>query len=54
MQIFEYDESLTSEQNFSVWYDMNSRERSDWNEKPYTLKEAKLVFEGMYADVITI
>ena len=53
-EIFEYDESLSSEQNFSVWYDMNSRERSDWNEKPYTLKEAKLVFEGMYADVITI
>lgn len=48
MQIFEYDESLNFEQNFTVWFDMNCRERKDWNEKEYTLEEAKLVFEGMY------
>ena len=39
MEIFEYDESLTFEENFTVWYDMNCRERSAWNENNTQLKK---------------
>ncbi len=53
MEIFEYDESLTFEENFTVWYDMNCRERSAWNEKQYTVKEARVVFNEMYAVDVT-
>tara|TARA_B100000963_G_scaffold357406_1_gene379542 strand:- start:2058 stop:2222 length:165 start_codon:yes stop_codon:yes gene_type:complete len=53
MEVFEYDESISYEQNFTVWYDMNCRERSAWNERQYTLEEAKLVFAGMYDVSIT-
>ena len=28
MEVFEYDENVSFEQNFTVWYDMNCRERS--------------------------
>lgn len=51
MEIFEYDESATPEHNFCNWYNMNCTERKDWNEKPYTLKEAKATFERMYTNV---
>ena len=53
MEIFEYDESLTFEENFNVWYDMNCRERSAWNEKQYTVEEARIVFNEMYAVDVT-
>ena len=53
MEIFEYDESLTFEENFTVWYDMNCRERSAWNEKQYTVEEARIVFNEMYAVDVT-
>tara|TARA_Y100000592_G_C5299546_1_gene234813 strand:+ start:347 stop:514 length:168 start_codon:yes stop_codon:yes gene_type:complete len=51
--VFEYDESMTFEDNFVVWYDMNCRERSAWNEKVYTKEEGMKVFKEMYAVEVT-
>ena len=36
MEIFEYDESLTFEENFTVWYDMNCKERPHGMNSLYT------------------
>ena len=53
MEVFEYDENISFEQNFNVWYDMNCRERSAWNEKQYTVEEARIVFNEMYKVDVT-
>ena len=50
---FNYDESMTFEENFNVWYDMNCRERSNYNEELYTKEEGLKIFEEMYGINIT-
>lgn len=46
--IFKYDESMSFMENYNLWYDMNCKERSAWNEQPYTHEEGLKVFEEMY------
>ena len=45
---FKYDESMTFDENFAVWYDMNCRELTDWNETVYTREEGLNVFNQMF------
>ena len=48
MPIFEYDESLSVAENFWLWFDMNTAEHRAYGEEPYTLEEAKTVFNKLY------
>ena len=48
MEVFEYDENVSFEQNFIVWYDMNCRERSAWNEKQYTVDKYSYIGTKTY------
>jgi hypothetical protein len=50
LDTFNYDESLTFDQNFTSWYQMNSAERRVFNEEIYTVTEGFKVFSTMYAD----
>lgn len=51
--VFEYDKSMTFEENFNVWYDMNCRERRNYNEELYTKEQGMTVFKEMYALQLT-
>jgi len=42
---FKYDEGQSEEINFERWYNMNCREKADYNEKLYTKEEGKRVFK---------
>lgn len=50
LDTFNYDESLTFDQNFTSWYQMNSAERRVFKEEIYTITEAFKVFSTLYAD----
>ncbi len=43
---FEYDVSVSYEQNFDCWYELNCRERESFGEKKYSILKARLVFES--------
>ena len=42
--VFVYDDSDTFKHNFSVWFNMNSKERENWRLKPYSSDRAYRVF----------
>ena len=50
--VFKYDNGISYEDNFSRWFAMNSKEKQNHKEKPYTNSEArKLVdreVDGVY------
>ena len=46
--VFEYDETQTFQENFHMWYSMNTAERSAYRETPYSTEEAFEVFSRMY------
>tara|TARA_R100000008_G_C3578785_1_gene167011 strand:+ start:1938 stop:2087 length:150 start_codon:yes stop_codon:yes gene_type:complete len=48
MPEFVYDKSISILENFLIWYDMNTYEKKAYGEEPYTLEEAKLVFDKLY------
>ena len=48
MPEFVYDKSLSVMENFHVWFDMNCYEKKAYGEEPYTIEEAKLVFNKLY------
>ena len=46
--VFVYDESMSFNENFSVWFDMNTYERSVYGEEPYSKEEGFAVFSGIF------
>ena len=50
LDTFKYDESLTFDQNYTSWYQMNCAERRVFKEEVYTLTEGYKVFSTLYAD----
>ena len=48
MPEFIYDKSLSVMENFYVWFDMNTYEKKSYGEEPYTLEEAKTIFNKIY------
>ena len=47
-EVFEYDDDSSYESNFNTWYSMNSKERRDNNEEPYSRTVAERVFREQY------
>lgn len=45
---FIYDDTVSFDTNFSVWYMENSEERSNWGDKPYSREEALEVFTNLF------
>lgn len=45
---FTYDPKLSREQNFRSWYEANTLERETYGMKPYTLIEARSMFDQLY------
>lgn len=52
--VFEYDETQSFQENFHMWYSMNTAERSAYQETPYNTEEAFSVFSKMYEAVKTV
>tara|TARA_R110000824_G_scaffold80012_8_gene201546 strand:+ start:10028 stop:10207 length:180 start_codon:yes stop_codon:yes gene_type:complete len=50
--IFNYDETLSMERNFSLWFMMNCAERAEFGEQVYTQKEGLKVFKENYSNRI--
>jgi hypothetical protein len=50
LDTFKYDESLTFDQNFISWYQMNCTEKRVYSEELYSENEGRSVFESMYKD----
>ena len=48
MQIFNYDTNANYEDNFRVWFQMNSKERENYGQNPYDRKNAEEVFYTMF------
>ena len=49
MEEFNYDITLTYEDNFLNWRGINSKEKREYGEKEYPLEEGKKIFDDMYA-----
>jgi hypothetical protein len=47
-EMFEYDDQSSYESNFNTWYSMNSKERRDNHEEPYSRTVAERVFSEQY------
>ena len=47
-EVFEYDDDSSYESNFNTWYSMNSKERRDNEEEPYSRTVAERVFSEQY------
>ena len=45
MEEFVYDEELTFDCNYDLWYDMNCADSSEYKERLYTKEEGKAVFK---------
>jgi len=48
MNKFTYDTNSSHEENFTEWFNMNSEERLQYNQKQYSIVMARLVFEKQY------
>ncbi len=48
MQIFEYNTNANYEDNFRVWFQMNSKERENYKQLPYSHDKALEVFHTMF------
>ena len=46
--VFKYDSFHSYETNFQIWYDMNCREKRNYNEPSYSPEEAREVFDNIY------
>lgn len=46
--IFKYDRKRSHMENFHSWFLMNTEERKQWNEVPYSQDEGLVVFNKMY------
>ena len=53
MQEFKYDNNKTYEQNFSMWFVLNSEEREEFNQAPYSLEKGGQVFHAMFKDKLS-
>lgn len=45
---FTFDPELSRDQNFRLWYEANTLEKESYGLKPYTLTEARNVFDQLY------
>jgi len=48
MEIFNYDTNSNYEDNYRVWFQMNSKERENYGQKPYDREKAEEVFYTMF------
>lgn len=51
METFVYDKSISYEANYSAWRLMNNDERQEEQQRLYSNKEAKEVFDRQYRAV---
>lgn len=47
---FEYNPSLTKQDNFRVWRERNTIERESWGQKPLSDQEARALFEELFCN----
>ena len=45
---FTYNDSLSYEQNFTEWRQLNRKEREVWNDTPITIEQAQTIFDAQY------
>ena len=45
---FNYDDTVSFNTNFSIWFMENSEERSAWGDKPYSREEGLEVFTNLF------
>lgn len=45
---FQFDPELSRDQNFRRWYEANTLEKEAYGMKPYTLSEARSMFDQLY------
>ena len=51
MEVFDYDEQLTYNENFNKWRLMNKDERETYGERPLANGEAERMFAKMVGDL---
>lgn len=47
-QEFTYDHELSRELNFRRWFEANTLEKEGYGMKPYSVEEARVIFDELY------
>ena len=53
MENFKYNNNLSYDENFQKWFVLNSEERDEYGQKPYTIEEASKVFHAIFKDALS-